>query len=126
MLRHLKKIATIPEHGTSQGCPCCENRSLNPYETTKEEQLNNNIIKETKKIHKHHLLCCTNKDCDSRWWNRNVAGAFNILSRGLKLLESATIACLDETLAPMVDPNSWVGQYLEGNNLAPMNRCPKT
>lgn len=58
---------TVDEHMTSKTCPCCKNVTL--------------------KVHnkKHHLLRCTNEDCKSRWWNRNVAGSVNILDRFLKL-----------------------------------------
>lgn len=30
-------------------------------------------------IHHSHLLCCTNESYNSRWWNRNVVGSFNIV-----------------------------------------------
>lgn len=60
------KTKTINEYLTSQTCPCCRNeRCLNKHE---------NI---------HHLLRCTNENCKSRWWNRNVVGCFNILHKAL-------------------------------------------
>lgn len=69
--RHFGKFfqtRTVNEHLTSQTCPCCEEeRGLKP------SKLGN--------FKRHHLLRCTNDNCKSRWWNRNVAGGFNILSR---------------------------------------------
>jgi hypothetical protein len=60
------KTKTINEYLTSQTCPCCrEKRCLK----------NHNSI--------HHLLRCTNDNCKSRWWNRNVVGSFNILHKAL-------------------------------------------
>lgn len=65
------RTVTVNENMTSKTCPCCENMTL--------------------KIHnKHHLLRCTNEDCKSRWWNRNVVGSFNILKRYLKSLYPET------------------------------------
>lgn len=61
---------TINEDLTSQRCPCCHNnRSLKKM-----------IIND---IERHHLLRCTNDKCQSRLWNRNVVGSFNILYKGL-------------------------------------------
>jgi hypothetical protein len=62
------KTLTINEYLTSQTCPCCK----------EERGLKVSTINDFKR---HHLLRCTNEDCQSRWWNRNVAGSFNILSR---------------------------------------------
>ena len=70
------KTETIDEHNTSQICPCCQDKSLKAMD----------FVREAVKIHKHHLLRCTNEPCHSRWWNRNVAGAFNILNRTLNLV----------------------------------------
>lgn len=64
---------TVPENGTSQGCPCCKTEK-----SLKKVTINN--------IERHHLLRCTNDNCESRLWNRNVAGAFNILERCFQLL----------------------------------------
>lgn len=61
------KTVTVDEHMTSKTCSCCKNVTL--------------------KVHnKHHLLRCTNDECRSRWWNRNVVGSFNILQRYLKII----------------------------------------
>lgn len=68
------KTITVCEHNTSQDCPCCKIKGLKPFEKMIENQ----------KIHKHHLLRCTNDQCYSRWWNRNVVGSYNILQRFLK------------------------------------------
>jgi len=70
---------TINEHLTSQTCPCCR----------QERCLKN---PEIKGITRHHLLRCTNDKCNSRWWNRNVVGSFNILDKFLKM------SLRDETL----------------------------
>jgi hypothetical protein len=71
--RHFSKFfktRTVNEYLTSQTCPCCgEERGL------KSSKLGT--------FKRHHLLRCTNDNCQSRWWNRNVAGGFNILSRFL-------------------------------------------
>ena len=71
----LFKTTTVPEHYTSQECPSCKGRCL-------RKATGNPIMR-------HHLLRCTNDDCCSRWWNRNVAGAFNILTR---LLNGQTLS----------------------------------
>lgn len=61
-------IYIISEYLTSQTCPCCkqqrcmENPRLNGFA-------------------RHHLLRCSNDNCPSRWWNRNVLGSFNILEK---------------------------------------------
>jgi hypothetical protein len=60
-------IATTPEPFTSQTCPCCQTRTLEHPEVGNDH------------IEKHHLLRCTNEKCQSRFWNRNVVGSFNIL-----------------------------------------------
>ena len=76
----LFKTTTVPEHYSSQECPCCKGRCL------KKARIGGEI---SNPITKHHLLRCTNENCQSRWWNRNVAGAFNILSR---LLDGKTLS----------------------------------
>lgn len=67
----LFKTVTVNEHLTSQTCPCCKG----------ERCLKNITLGGSNPITKHHLLRCRNENCQSRWWNRNVAGSFNILSR---------------------------------------------
>ena len=69
------KTHTICEHMTSQTCPCCR----------KEKCLKKHTRQDKTEI--HHLLRCTNDECKSSWWNRNVVGCFNIL---LKALEPET------------------------------------
>ena len=64
---------TTPEHFTSQTCPCCQTRTL--------EHPNVQNLQKNKTYHKHHLLRCTNVDC-KRFWNRDIAGALNILEKG--------------------------------------------
>lgn len=65
------KTRTVNEFLTSQTCPCCKqervlkNPSINGFE-------------------RHHLLRCSNDKCKSRWWNRNVVGSYNILSKFLR------------------------------------------
>ena len=72
---------TVNEDYTSKTCPCCRHRSL------EKAELPLTLCNE-----KHHLLRCTNVTCNSRWWNRDVAGSFNILYRGIgKVLESKGI-----------------------------------
>lgn len=67
------RTITVNEFLTSQTCPCCcGERCLKKARIQGSEE-------------KHHLLRCTNESCQSRWWNRNVVGSFNILKR---LLES--------------------------------------
>lgn len=68
-------VVTIDESYTSKTCPCCSERSLDNPRVGKDD------------ITKHHLLRCTNEDCYSRWWNRNVAGSYNILYNTLELLD---------------------------------------
>lgn len=62
------KTVTVDEHYTSPTCPYCKG----------EPSLRKVTINGTEK---HHLLCCTNDICTSRWWNRNTVGSLNILSR---------------------------------------------
>lgn len=80
--RHLESYFNVfsqNEHYTSKTCPCCNERSLDCFNKTKfDETKEKNIT-----YHKHHLLRCTNVNCESRWWNRNVVGSFNILKRFL-------------------------------------------
>jgi len=74
--RHLEsyyKVFLQDEHYTSKTCPCCEGRFLDSVL----------FKKEGKEYKKHHLLRCTNVDCKSRWWNRNVVGSYNILKKFL-------------------------------------------
>ena len=73
-------IKVIPEHGTSQQCPCCRKEKI-----MKKHKTDNYEI--------HHLLRCKNDDCMSRWWNRNVVGAFNILQRFIEeyAIQSCTL-----------------------------------
>jgi hypothetical protein len=63
-------IDVIDERGTSQECPCCHNKTLAKW------TINN--------ITRHHLLRCTNDECKSRIWQRNVVGSFNIFQRFLE------------------------------------------
>ena len=73
-------VRSEKEHYSSQTCPCCKCRSLkNPNFIKRNQNM------EIKHYHKHHLLRCTN-DCNSSWWNRNVAGSFNILKWFLESL----------------------------------------
>ena len=67
---------SIPEHFTSKTCPCCKQRTL--------ENPKLDGPKRTVEF-KHHLLRCTS--CGS-WWNRNWAGAYNILLRGLLKIQA--------------------------------------
>jgi hypothetical protein len=68
---------TVNEHYTSQTCPCCHERNLE----------NPKLLGPTRNVsEKHHLLRCENVNCQSRWWNRNVVGSYNILFKGLNLL----------------------------------------
>ena len=65
------KTMTINEYLTSQTCPCCKKERC-----LKKQKIND--------IERHHLLRCTNDQCHSRWWNRNVVGSFNILSKAFQ------------------------------------------
>lgn len=67
------KTTTVNEYMTSQTCPCC---------------LGEGCLRKSKigTVHRHHLLRCTNDSCQSRWWNRNVVGSFNILRKLLEQL----------------------------------------
>ena len=64
------ETVTICEHMTSQTCPCC--KTVSSLKKVKREETGYEI---------HHLLRCTNEACQSRLWNRNVVGSFNILER---------------------------------------------
>jgi len=69
---------TINEYNTSKTCPWC-----------KEISLNKATVSNCKVSERHHLLRCSNGLCSCRWWNRNVAGAYNILFNGIKELQEA-------------------------------------
>ena len=64
----------VIEDFTSQKCPCCGGKVENPI--IGKKYIHPEGFKE---YSKHHLLHCTNADCHSRWWNRNVLGSYNIL-----------------------------------------------
>jgi hypothetical protein len=68
---------TVSEHYTSKTCPCCKERTL-------ENPILEGPTRSAKK--KHCLLSCTN--CN-RWWNRNWAGSYNILLKGLLQIQEA-------------------------------------
>jgi len=64
------------ERDTSQTCPCC-----------REKQLEKASFKDRKRQGTiHQLLHCKNVNCSSRWWSRDVLGAFNILYKGIVTL----------------------------------------
>lgn len=70
------RTETVDERLTSQGCPCCKGeRNLKKHRPNGSD------------FERHHLLRCTNESCQCRWWNRNVAGSFNILSRFLDSID---------------------------------------
>ena len=73
------KTVTVNEFLTSQTCPCCHGERC-----LKKQKIGN------RSVEKHHLLRCTNDECQSRWWNRNVVGGFNILKRALEAPEEKT------------------------------------
>ena len=65
------KTETVNEYLTSQTCPCCKGeKCLHKERSHKGYEI-------------HHLLRCTNDSCESRLWNRNVVGSYNILSKAL-------------------------------------------
>ena len=68
MERYFKTV-TVNEYLTSQTCPCCKQEK-----TLKNPKING--------VERHHLLRCSNDNCN-RWWNRNVVGSFNILQKTL-------------------------------------------
>jgi hypothetical protein len=84
-----KQISTIttPEHMTSKTCPCCQTATMKNPTIRSVMPVKESYVKE-----KHHLLRCTNVECKSRWWNRNVSASFNILLRGLTILENNRLA----------------------------------
>lgn len=67
------KTITVNEYMTSQTCPCCRGEGCLRKST---------IVS----VQRHHLLRCTNDACQSRWWNRNVVGSFNILRKLMEQL----------------------------------------
>jgi len=81
--RHMEQffhVVVQNEYYTSQTCPCCQERSL------KKKTFKNKL--DDTDIEKHHLLRCTNDKCESRLWNRNVVGSFNILKKCLLNIEA--------------------------------------
>lgn len=56
-----------PEHHTSKTCPCCLQTSVRQASESTNQ-----------------LLRCENVECQSRWWSRDVLGAFNILYKTLR------------------------------------------
>lgn len=75
---------TVCEYMTSQTCPCCREQSLKKYTRSNGHEI-------------HHLLRCTNGTHQSRLWNRNVVGSFNILHRFIE--EIKVRAADDEAVA---------------------------
>lgn len=91
--RRFEKYFDIPvvcEKMTSQTCPCCGG-----VKTVKNTEI--------KDVTRHHLLRCTN-DCKSSWWNRNVLGSFNILTKALAMVKR-----IEETSKLPRDETSRVG-----------------
>jgi hypothetical protein len=93
-LRELQKVRagfpitiTTPEDYTSQTCPCCKNVGLVNPVLEKKNYKKYQVAPEAPQscAEKHHLLRCPNEHCQSRFWNRNVAGAYNILHRFLEI-----------------------------------------
>lgn len=85
--KHFWLTFTTPEYNSSKTCPCCRTTTLTNPRVGEES------------IAKHHLLRCTNEDCMSRWWNRNIAGYFNILYKAYEALNldkipESPIVCL--------------------------------
>ena len=72
--KHFWLTFTVPERNTSKTCPCCRTVGL----------MNPKVGKQS--IEKHHLLRCPNEACQCRWWDRNIAGYFNILYRAYENL----------------------------------------
>jgi hypothetical protein len=69
---------TVNEAYTSKTCPCCKGITLE----------NEILVGSTRHVsEKHHLLRCQNVNCLSRWWNRNCAGAYNIMYKGIEELD---------------------------------------
>ena len=91
-------IGTTPEPFTSQTCPCCQTRTLKNPEVGKNH------------VEKHHLLRCTNDNCQCRYWNRNVVGSFNILRNVFaakkQLVENKTLD-IGETLNLLCPKSNW-------------------
>ena len=67
------------EHDTSKTCPCCREKQL--------EEASFSLCENRKRQGTiHQLLHCKNVNCSSRWWSRDVLGAFNILYKGIETL----------------------------------------
>lgn len=80
---------TTSERDTSQTCPCCRVKGLKNPILPKTKFKKNEPSPEGPQtcVEKHHLLRCTNETCQSRFWNRNVAGALNILYRFIETVQ---------------------------------------
>ena len=85
------KTITVSEHNTSKTCPCCGIVGNLEKATIESER----PVKKSYVPEKHHLLRCKNEACRCRWWNRDVAGAFNILKKGLDILSSKSYPAKD-------------------------------
>jgi hypothetical protein len=77
-------VIEVSEHYTSQTCPCCRTLSLEHPKPEKDQ--GRKYLKE-----RHQLLRCTNVNCYSRWWSRDILGSFNILYKTIEdLVERKT------------------------------------
>ena len=76
------RTLTASERNTSSVCPCCSLRDL-------EHPRRRYDPKRHRMEPIHHLLRCPNEQhCTSRWWNRDVLGALNILKMGVHAMET--------------------------------------
>jgi hypothetical protein len=62
---------TLDERNTSSRCPNCASDVYHPMKrtVTKNEKSRESNI--------HHLLCCKNNNCESKWWNRDILAVCN-------------------------------------------------
>ena len=68
------------ESYTSKTCPSCKTISLRQKDCIHGLHCKNEKER-GKSYSRRGLLCCTNTHCKSSYWNRDLAGAFNILTK---------------------------------------------
>lgn len=73
---------TLDERYTSSRCPNCASEVFHPVKRNVEH---NGKIKERDV---HHLLCCKNNNCESKWWHRDILAICNFVKQTQSYLET--------------------------------------
>lgn len=80
-------IKLVHEAYTSSRCPTCGHGDLSHPRHRPKRNKRTQVV-EMQDI--HHLLKCSNPQCPSPWWHRDVLGALNIMKTGMHALRHGT------------------------------------